>query len=143
MKRSLFVCLLVVTGLSYNATAQSADKKSIRQVLNEQIKSWNNNDLESFMTGYWNDDSVLFIGKSGPKYGYQTTLDNYKKGYPTKEAMGTLTFDILQMKRLSVLYYFVVGKFHLERTIGNAEGYFTLLFRKVKGKWVIVADHSS
>jgi len=42
-----------------------------------------------------------------------------------------------------VLYYFVVGKWHLSRTIGDLDGIFTLLFKKIKDTWVIVSDHSS
>jgi hypothetical protein len=37
----------------------------------------------------------MFIGKSGITYGWQKTLDNYKKGYPDKEAMGKLHFTLL------------------------------------------------
>ncbi len=142
MKQMLFalVCLLVI---STKCLSQSPDEKMIRAVLHDQTISWNEGNLEEFMKGYWNSDSVLFIGSSGPNYGYTTSLDYYKKHYPDAAARGVLSFEILQMKPLSVLYYFVVGKFHLERTIGNAEGYFTLLFKKVKGKWMIVVDHSS
>jgi hypothetical protein len=57
--------------------------------------------------------------------------------------MGKLDFTILQTKRLSVLYYSVVGKWHLTRTIGDLNGHFTLLFKKIKNAWVIVSDHSS
>ena len=85
----------------------------------------------------------MFIGKSGVTYGWQKTLENYKKGYPDTAAMGKLDFTILQTKRLSAIYFFVVGKWHLARSIGDVGGAFTLLFRKVKGKWMIVADHSS
>lgn len=140
--KHLIILLVLVTCL-FNANAQSSDEKYIRQLLKEQTESWNNNDLDGFMKGYWNNDSLLFVGKSGPNYGYQTTLSNYKKNYPDAAAMGTLRFDILQMKRLSVMYYFVLGKFYLDRTIGDAQGHFTLLFKKIKGKWVIVSDHSS
>lgn len=142
MKKMLFslVCLLFIGSKCF---CQSPDEKMIRAVLHDQTISWNAGNMEEFMKGYWKSDSVLFIGKSGPNYGYATTLENYKKNYPNAAARGVLNFDILQVKRLSELYYFVVGKFHLERTIGNAEGYFTLLFKKVKGKWMIVVDHSS
>ena len=95
------------------------------------------------MNGYWQNDSLMFIGKSGITYGWQKTLDNYKKGYPDTASMGKLNFELLQIKRLSVNYFFVVGKWHLTRSIGDVGGAFTLLFRKVKNKWVIVADHSS
>jgi hypothetical protein len=95
------------------------------------------------MIGYWQNDSLLFIGKNGPKYGHQTTLNNYKKGYPDTTAMGKLTSTVISLKKLSHEYYFVVGKWHLTRTIGNIEGHYTLLLQKIKGRWVIVADHSS
>ena len=95
------------------------------------------------MGTYWQSDSLMFIGKSGVTYGWQNTLNNYKKGYPDTAAMGKLQFDILEVKRLSVMYFFVVGKWHLTRSIGDVGGHFTLLFKKVKNKWVIVADHSS
>lgn len=123
--------------------AANGDEQKIRILMEEQRLAWNVGDLEPFMNTYWKSDSLMFIGKSGVTYGWQNTLDNYKKGYPDRATMGQLKFDILEVKRLSVLYFFVVGKWHLTRSIGDVEGYFTLLFKKVKNKWVIVADHSS
>lgn len=123
--------------------AQSKDETTIRQILDEQTKAWNKGDIESFMKGYWENDSLMFIGKSGVTYGWTNTLNNYKKGYPDTAAMGKLTFNILVVKRLSPEYYHIVGKWHLTRSIGDLNGHYTLLFRKIKGKWVIIADHSS
>ena len=143
LMKTLSLIAIMTFFLCHQSIGQTTDEKSIRQLLSDQTRNWNNGDLEGFMNGYWENDSLLFIGKSGPKYGYQTTLANYRKGYPDTAAMGKLKFDILQMKRLSVMYYFVAGKFHLQRSIGDLEGYFTLLFKKMKGKWVIVVDHSS
>ena len=85
----------------------------------------------------------MFVGKSGITYGWQKTLDNYKKNYPDAAAMGKLKFDLLEVKRLSSGYFFVVGKWHLTRSIGDIGGIFTLLFRKVANRWLIIADHSS
>lgn len=135
---SVIVVLAVVT-----AVAQSKDEVMVRTVLETQRQAWNEGNVEKFMEGYWKNDSLMFIGKSGVTYGWQKTLDNYKKGYPDTAAMGKLKFDILEVKRLSVMYFFVVGKWHLTRSIGNVEGHFTLLFKKIKNTWVIVADHSS
>lgn len=134
------MCVLI---FSHIATAQSKDEIAIRNVLDRQLQAWNNGDVEKFMDGYWQNDSLMFIGKAGITYGWQNTLNNYKKGYPDTAAMGKLKFDILVVKRLSVLYYFIVGKWHLTRSVGDIGGHFTLLFKKVKNKWVIVADHSS
>jgi hypothetical protein len=141
--RSILSSLIVALLLLSSASAQSKDEQTIRVLLEEQRLAWNNGETEKFMLAYWQSDSLMFIGKSGITYGWQNTLDNYKKGYPDTATMGKLKFDILEVKRLSVMYFFVVGKWYLTRSIGNAEGYFTLLFKKVKNKWVIVADHSS
>lgn len=112
-------------------------------MLQAQEKEWNNGNLEAFMKGYWQNDSLLFIGKNGPKYGYTTTLENYKKGYPDTARMGKFTSTILCIKKLSREYYFVVGKWYLKRTVGDVSGHYTLLIKKINGEWVIVADHSS
>ncbi len=123
--------------------AQSKNEIAIRKVLQTQEDAWNAGNIENFMQGYWKNDSLMFIGKSGITYGWKKTLENYKKGYPDTAAIGKLTFTILQINPLSANYYFIVGKFHLERTIGNLEGYFTLLFKKINGEWKIVVDHTS
>lgn len=142
MKKVVYLLLLtfVFTG---KVSAQNKDEQAIRTLIEEQRLAWNAGDKEKFMQTYWQSDSLMFIGKSGVTYGWQKTLDNYKKGYPDTAAMGKLDFDLLEVKRLSVMYFFVVGKWHLTRSIGDVGGHFTLLFKKVKNKWVIVADHSS
>lgn len=95
------------------------------------------------MIGYLESDSLMYIGKSGVTYGYQRTLNNYKKNYNGPAQMGQLKFDILHLKRLDKKHYFVVGKWHLKRSVGDVGGHYTLIFQKIKGKWVIVSDHSS
>jgi hypothetical protein len=135
----LYVCLLL-PAFSY---AQSDDEGAIRQVLDNQTAAWNRGDIGQFMNGYWENDSLMFIGKSGVTYGWTNTLNNYKRGYPDTAAMGKLHFELITVKKLSDEYYFVVGKWFLQRSIGNVGGHYNLLFRKIKGKWVIVADHSS
>lgn len=138
-----FLLTLLTTVILLTSSAQNKDEQAIRSILAEQTIQWNKGNIESFMKGYWKSDSLLFVGKNGPKYGYQTTLENYKKSYPDTVIMGKLNFDILRVQPLSATTYFVLGKFMLIRSIGNVSGYYTLLFRKMKGQWVIVADHSS
>jgi len=140
MKKILFVSFVL---FAIQAAAQSKDETAIRQLLGEQTHAWNRGDVEGFMNGYWQNDSLMFIGKSGITYGWNNTLNNYKKGYPDTVAMGKLVFTIISIKNLSPEYFHVVGKWHLQRSIGNIEGHFTLLFKKIKGRWVIIADHSS
>ena len=143
MKLLLTAVAIFISGQTIIAQSSSADEQAIRKVLDAQIVSWNNGDLEKFMETYWNDDSLMFIGKNGITYGYNNTLANYKKKYPGKEAMGKLIFHILKVDKLSDEYYFVVGQWTLKRKSDEPGGHYTLLFRKINNKWLIVADHSS
>lgn len=132
--------LLPVTLL---AQRNRAEENAIRQVMNTQQEAWNRADIETFMEGYWKSDSMKFIGRNGITYGWQTTLDNYKKSYPTPDAMGKLTFTILSLDILSETSAFMIGRWHLKRATDEPGGHFTLLWRKINGKWVIIADHTS
>lgn len=136
----LLICLFV-SGM--HVLAQNADEKAILRILDDQTLYWNQGDLDNFVKDYWNNDSVMFIGSKGVVYGYQNTLQRYKSTYHDTAQMGKLTFTILHVKKLSPEYYFVVGKWALSRTVGNLDGHFTLLFRKINGEWKIIADHSS
>jgi ketosteroid isomerase-like protein len=139
--KKIFIAVLVL--FSVQSFAQSKDETAIRSLLAKQTEAWNRGDVVNFMDGYWESDSLMFIGKSGVTRGWANTLNNYKKGYPDTAAMGKLSFNILTVKKLSKEYYFVVGKWFLKRSIGDVGGHYTLLFRKINKHWVIIADHSS
>lgn len=137
---AVWFCLIITNA---NAQKDESDIDQVASVLAMQAVSWNKGDIEGYMQGYWNSDSLLFIGSNGPVYGYKPTLERYKKSYPDKQAMGVLTFSQINFKLLSQEYYFVSGRWSLQRKNDAPGGYFTLLFRKIGGKWLIVADHSS
>ena len=148
--------------LSVNCFAQSKSETEIRRILAAQTDAWNRADITGFMDGYWQSDSLTFIGKSGLNKGWQPTLDNYKKSYPTSELMGKLDFTILKIEFLDKKTAYVIGKWHLARNLSvpkledfstdkknepkkndDLQGHFTLVWKKIQGKWVIVSDHSS
>ena len=141
MRKLLILSILI--GYSVVSPAQKNAREKVLTLLDTQTQAWNRGDLEGFMKGYWENDSLRFIGKSGITYGYINTLNNYKRGYPDTAAMGKLQFTILVVKKLSARYYEVVGKWYLKRSIGDVSGHYTLLLRKINSKWVIVSDHSS
>jgi ketosteroid isomerase-like protein len=143
LMRKIWLLTAALLFVLNTAFAQAADEKAVRNVLAQQTKDWNNGDTKNFMNSYWKSDSLMFVGKSGVTYGWQQTLDNYNKHYPDTASMGKLDFNLLSVKRLAADYFFVIGKWHLARSIGDIGGSFTLLFRKFKNQWLIVADHSS
>ena len=153
LKMTLVVSVLLadVAG-QFPAAAQSAPKatpatvrRAIVEVLNTQKAAWNRGDIPVFMQGYWQSDSLVFIGRKGPTYGWQPTLANYQKNYPNAAAMGQLDFTELRVSLLAPGAAQVVGHWHLARpaAVGDAQGYFLLVVRQVDGKWLVVADHSN
>ena len=78
MKKYFTIAGLLICLISF---AQNKEKQAIQQLLNKQIAAWNTGNIDAFMLGYWENDSLLFMGKNGPTYGYNTTLVNYKKNY--------------------------------------------------------------
>ena len=137
------VSIILFLFISLTACNDKNDKIAILKVLEDQRQAWNKGNLESFMNGYIKSDSLLFVGRDGPKYGWKTTLDNYKRGYPDKAAMGFLTFNIKEVRLISSDHAFVLGGWHLKREKDEPQGAFTLLLKKVNGEWKIVVDHSS
>ncbi len=133
----IFSLCLLITSL------RAQDVEQIKRVLGEQTLAWNRGDLNGFMHGYWSSDSLLFVGKSGPQYGWNRTLENYRKSYPDKAAMGILSFDIKEIRLLDKETAFVLGAWHLKREKDDPAGFFTLLMRRIDGQWLVVADHSS
>ena len=119
------------------------DEASIRNLLAAQVTAWNRGDIAGYMHGYWESDSLLFIGKRGPRYGFTETLRKYREAYPDTAHTGRLTSVVQQVRKLSPEYYFIEGSWALHRSVGDVSGYYTLLLRRINGQWVIVVDHSS
>lgn len=143
MKRILISILVLFASCTSTKHPNPSAENQIRNVLAEQQNCWNQGDIECFMDGYWKSDSLRFIGKSGINYGWQATLDNYKKSYPDKAAMGKLEFDILSVEPLGTENYLVTGKWKLIRESDAPNGLFTLVWKRFDDEWKIVYDHSS
>lgn len=136
---SIFICCLL---LSCNSTTQEQDKEAILSIMKAQEKAWSNHDLEGFMDGYWKSEDLKFYGSNGLTFGWEQTLANYKKGYPTPDHSGTLAFKINDLTKIKEGAYYVMGEYHLTRNVGDANGVFMIIFKKIDGQWKIVADTS-
>ncbi len=144
MKQLLLICILF--GSSYCLPAQNLsqdDREAILIVMDHQEQAWNRGDVDAFMEGYWKSDSLVFMGSAGPKYGWDHILQDYKQRYPSRQSMGMLTFYILQLKALNENHAFMIGQWDLRRDGGDIGGFFTLVWKKINGKWLIISDHTS
>lgn len=140
----LILTVLLFGICCYNHAQEfTKDSLEIVGIMKMQENCWNEGNIDCFMNGYWRSDSLKFIGKSGITYGWDQTLTNYKSKYPDKFHMGVLRFKNLHMTKQGNEHITVIGSWNLERDKGPIGGFYTLLWKKIKGSWLIVSDHSS
>ncbi len=135
--------LLLVLGLAPLLFAQDS---AVRKVLSDSETAWNRGDLPAFAAFYDDSPQTTFVGREVTRGGTQAILDRYRRGYPTREKMGTLTFSEIEVRPLGSGYALAIGKFALKRTPeggGDASGRFTLVLRKTASGWKIIHDHTS
>jgi ketosteroid isomerase-like protein len=115
----------------------------VRTVLDAQVEAWNRGDIEGYMAGYWRSEKTIFISGDSVTRGWETVLARYKKGYDSREKMGTLTFSDLEITTIGNGAAVANGWWHLQRAKDEPHGRFTLIFRKTRQGWRIVHDHTS
>ncbi|MEN3323263.1 nuclear transport factor 2 family protein [Mariniflexile soesokkakense] len=142
MKKFIFLICFISAFSLFGQTTEQKDKDAIQAVLKAQRIAWSKHNIEEFMEGYWKSDSLKFYGANGITYGWENTLIRYEKSYPTEAHTGKLSYKINDITKISDGAYFVLGEYHLKRDVGNADGIFMLVFRKIEGEWKIVADTS-
>jgi len=123
-------------------TSRMTNEAAIRRVLSDQEKAWNEGNIDKFMTGYWQSDSLQFVGTEITR-GWQATLERYRASYPDRAAMGMLRFEFYRFAFLTPESCLVTGRYTLRRDLDEPTGLFTLLLKKIEGQWVIVYDHTS
>jgi len=132
-------CLLVVLAACASPPITTPD---VEAVLADQAAAWNRGDLEAFVATYWDDPRLSFCGKRGVVRGRDDLLATYRRGYPTAEARGRLSFDLLEVRPLGPGAALVLGHYALARN-EPAEGYFTLIVERTPQGLVITHDHTS
>lgn len=146
--RGLFLVLAVGLAAGNNAPAAAQTKMptavaAVRALLDAQAAAWNRGDIEGFMAGYWKSERTTFAGAKGVFRGWQALLERYRRDYPDRAAMGTLTFSDLEITVLAPDAALALGRWHLERASGPVGGVFSLVLRKLPEGWRIVHDHTS
>jgi hypothetical protein len=138
----MLLAILCTTLITFQGDTEDA-RVEIERLMKKQEAAWNRGDIDAFMASYWQNDSLVFIGKRGLTYGWQPVLDNYKKSYPDRAAMGTLTFKNELYRPFGENNYWVAGQWTLYRDRDTIGGHYTLVWQKIDGQWLIISDHSS
>ncbi|MBS4029011.1 MAG: nuclear transport factor 2 family protein [Ignavibacteriales bacterium] len=138
----LIVILLLTTSLSLSQTTEK-EKSAIQIILTTQSTAWNHADIDGYMNGYWQSDSLVFTSGGNVTRGFDSTKAKYKRKYDSKEKMGTLEFSDLEISILEENVAWVLGKWKLKRATDEPHGIFTLVMKKFNDEWKIVHDHTS
>ena len=145
MKKTVLLILPLLFLLIFSSCSMNnaTEIDAIKQVLTTQQIYWNNGDIEGFMLGYWNSEKFEFSSENGTTYGWESTLERYKESYPTKESMGELSFEILDVKLTSDTTAVLDGEWELIRKNDNPKGSFILKIQKIENNWLIIRDYST
>lgn len=140
----LLAFFVLIAGLTTPLPLTASDAESqIKTVLNTQLAAWNRGDVPAFVTTYAPD--CIFVGKNVAR-GRAQLLARYQTTYPTREAMGHLSFGALEVHQLTPEVAVVTGEWHIERSgaAGNGlGGLFSLVFQRHGDTWQIALDHTS
>ncbi len=142
--KTILPILLLLFVFSCKTTQPTAtdDVAVIRSILDQQQKAWSENDLEGFMSGYWESEELTYFSRGKISKGWQTTLANYKRNYPTTKETGKLNFEIANITQINKDAYWVMGSYFLTREAGDANGTFMIVFKRINGEWKIIGDSS-
>jgi ketosteroid isomerase-like protein len=144
-KTRIFLLGFMLLSSMYRLRAEEDSAKTIKGILNQEAIDWNQADLVKFVAPYA-DQCVIMSGNQISETSRAQVLAHYQQKYPSHAAMGKLTFSELTVRPIGQESAFVTGRWHLDREKsagGPVGGIFSLVFRKIEGRWQIVLDHTS
>ncbi len=127
-----------------SASADDADHEAVRQLLSQQVASWNRGDLKAFMETYWKSPDLTFYSGGEIQQGWESTYERFQRRYQAEgKRMGKLQFSDLAIDALSAERMLVRGRWRLEQNSSRHEGLFTLIVARTSAGWRIIHDHTS
>jgi ketosteroid isomerase-like protein len=148
-------------GLWDRITTERRTKTELAEVealLKKQAEAWSRGDLETFTSVYAED--ATFLSTTGLTQGRQAVLDRYRRRYPDRQAMGTLTLEVVEARPAAGTEVTMLGGARPSRVHGvsivarwklsypeggerkDAEGLTLVVLRRGANGWEIVQDAS-
>ena len=84
-------------------TAASGDalRAELQGFLDEQAAAWTRGDLDAFCASYA-EDATFVSPTTGITHGRDEVLARYRRRYPTRDAMGALSLEVLEVRAAPV-----------------------------------------
>ena len=89
---------------------------AVKTALDAQVAAWNRGDLEAFVDIYAED--VSFVSPSGIAHGRREVLGRYRRRYPDRKAMGTLSLEITGTRVIAGEEFTLFG----DTVVGRVQG---------------------
>jgi len=141
--RALAAALALAAPAAAHAASPTQEKAAILHVVLNMEQAWNRGDFRGYMSAFADPD-VVFVSGGRIQAGWQSTLDHYIRDYGgAPERRGHLHFYDMRVDLLCPDAALLISHYHLERPGHPQEGINTRLFRKRRGRWVIVMNHVS
>jgi peptidoglycan/xylan/chitin deacetylase (PgdA/CDA1 family) len=130
----------------------------VETLLKTQSDAWNRGDLDTFTSVYAEDAS--FLSPTGLTQGRQQVLERYRRRYPDRKAMGSLSLDVIEVRPAQGIEFTALGDARPSRVQGlsvaarwrlaypdqpekkTAEGLTLLVLRRHGDSWEIIQDAS-
>ena len=128
------------------AAREAAPQRAIEQAMAASAAGWNAGDVDRFMGVYSDAPDTSFVAADGLIRGKPAMIARYRARYSFEDAAkrGALTFRTLDFRLLDAAHALYIARYQLSYPGGRSEsGVTTLVFRKERGSWKIIADHSS
>jgi ketosteroid isomerase-like protein len=141
----LFLAATTLPAQDPQLKTASRQELDVIKILIKQEAAWNHGDLEAYVQAYKDSPDTIFVANTVNR-GFAGLLNEYRRDYPTKAAMGVLSFSDLEVHPLGEDFATCIGKYRLERSKkdgGSSEGYFSLVLEKTDQGWKIVLDHTT
>ena len=126
----------------YTATRLQLD---VTKVLLAQEAAWNNGDLDAYVSHYKDaPDTQAILGS--PVRGLANIRLAFRANFPSRDVMGTLAQDSVEVRALGDDFALATGKYHLTRSHkagGDASGSFTEILEKTPTGWQIIFSETT
>jgi hypothetical protein len=116
-------------------------KKLLIGILEKQETDWNQGNLKGFLSAYWDSDTLRSVSVRGIYYGKERLQNHLKSTFPDSASMGNLSYDVVHIELIGDNDALLTGKWLRKNDKKFRGGYFSILLRKLQGRWQIVAEH--
>jgi ketosteroid isomerase-like protein len=138
------VALLIRPAAAQDAKNSSPWRSAIVVTLDSGATQWNTGDFKSFLGGYLDSQRTTYATHTKYLHGVAAIQKRYEADYFAPGAKrDSLSFEDVEIDSLAPNLAYYMGFYRLRRGDSTtARGPTSLLMQRIRGRWLIIHDHS-